>query len=107
MFQSLEDNNLFKYYGRTAFISGSSVTFTPSFAISDVASFPEFGRDATLNSTYMGDYNHASAAPGEFHVLWSDNRDDLAGGAPRKDPNVYYESIPAPKNQFLVWEWGE
>lgn len=90
------DNNLFKYYGRTGFISGSTVTFTPSFAISDVASLPEFGRDANVNSTYMGDYNQAAATATAFHVVWSDNRDDLPGGASsQKDPNIYYESIPA------------
>ncbi len=95
-------NNLFKYYGRTGVISGASVNFDPGFAISDVASLPEFGRDAVINSVYMGDYNHASATANEFHVLWSDNRDDLPGGAPRKDPNVYYEKIllgpPCPIN---------
>ncbi|MCB0295949.1 MAG: exo-alpha-sialidase, partial [Calditrichaeota bacterium] len=51
------DNNLFKYYGRTGVISGATVTFTPSFPISDVLSLPEFGRDAVINSVYMGDYN--------------------------------------------------
>jgi hypothetical protein len=78
-------NNLFKYYGRTGTISGSTVTFSPSFAISDVGSLPEFGRDAVVNSVYMGDYNHASvtASPTAFHVVWSDNRNDLPGGAPR------------------------
>ena len=86
-------NNLFKYYGRTGTISGSTVTFTPSFAISDVASLPEFGRDNVVNSVYMGDYNHASATANAFHVVWSDNRDDLPSGSPRKDPNVYYEKI--------------
>ena len=54
---------------------------------------PEFGRDNVVNSVYMGDYNHAVATANEFHVVWSDNRDDLPGGAPRKDPNVYYEKI--------------
>ena len=87
-------NNLFKYYGRLGTISGSTVTFSPSFAISDVASLPEFGRDAVVNSVYMGDYNHVAATPTGFHVVWSDNRDDLSGGAPRKDPNCYYEFIP-------------
>ncbi len=91
--EDITNNNLFKYYGRTGTISGSSVTFTPSFAISDVASLPEFGRDNVVNSVYMGDYNHASATSNAFHVVWSDNRDDLTGGAPRKDPNVYYEKI--------------
>ncbi len=88
------NNNLFKYYGRTADISGSTVTFGTSFAISDVASLPEFGRDGVVNSTYMGDYNQAVATNTAFHVVWSDNRADLPGGAPRKDPNVYYDTIP-------------
>jgi len=87
-------NNLFKYYGRIGNIVGSTVTFDPSFAVSDVASYPEFGRDNVINSTYMGDYNHAAATADAFHVVWSDNRDDLAGGAGRKDPNVYYKKIP-------------
>src|SRR5262245_842730 len=86
-------NNLFKYYGRTASISGSTLTFTPSFAISDVASLPEFGRDGVVNPTYMGDYDQAVGTPGAFHVIWSDNRFDLTGGAPRKDPNVFYKRI--------------
>lgn len=88
-------NNLFRFYGRTGIISGSTITFTPSFPISDVPSLPEFGRDAVVNTTYMGDYDFAVATPGKFHVVWADNRDDLAGGAPRKDPNVYYEAIQA------------
>lgn len=91
--QDSANNNTFRYYGRIGDISGSTVTFASSFAISDVPSYPEFGRDAVINATYMGDYNHAVATPGAFHVVWSDNRDDLAGGAPRKDPNVYYEQI--------------
>jgi hypothetical protein len=86
-------NNLFKYYGRIATISGATVTFAPSFAISDTASLPEFGRDSVVNSVYMGDYNTAYATPGAFEVSWSDNRSDLPGGAGRKDPNVYYKTI--------------
>jgi len=86
-------NNLFKYYGRIGDISGATVTFQPSFAISEVPSLPEFGRDSVVNATYMGDYNTASATGGAFHVTWSDNRDDLPGGDVRKDPNVYYAKI--------------
>ena len=41
----------------------------------------------------MGDYNQAVATNGAFHVVWSDNRDDLPGGLGRKDPNVYYQRI--------------
>ena len=87
------DNNLFKFYGRLATISGSTVSFSPGFPISDVASLPEFGRDNVVNSVYMGDYNHATATPTGFHVVWSDNRNDLSGGGSRKDPNCYYEFI--------------
>jgi Ca2+-binding RTX toxin-like protein len=87
-------NNLFKFYGRVGSVAGPVVTFTPSFAVSDVASLPEFGRDGVVNPSYMGDYDYAVATPGEFHVTWADNRDDLASGPPRKDPNVYYETIP-------------
>ncbi len=86
-------NNLFKYYGRIGVINGSSVTFMPSFAVSDTPSLPEFSRDAVVNPTYMGDYDTAFATPGAFHVTWTDNRDDLPGGGGRKDPNVYYKRI--------------
>ena len=87
------NNNLFKYYGRIGTISGSAVNLTPSSAVSSVASLPEFGRDAYINSTYMGDYNTVSATATDFNVVWGDNRDDLAGGSPRKDPNVYYKKV--------------
>src|SRR6266487_7090030 len=87
------NNNLFKRYGRIASISGGTITFTPSFAVSDTASLPEFGRDSVVNSTYMGDYDQVVATPNAFHVVWSDNRDNLPVGAPRKDRNVYYNKI--------------
>jgi hypothetical protein len=86
-------NNLFKYYGRLGRISGGVVTWDSSFAVSDVPSLPEFGRDSPVNTVYMGDYNHAVATNTAMHVVWSDNRDDLAIGPPRKDPNVYYDRI--------------
>ncbi len=86
-------NNLFKYYGRIANIFGSTLTFTPGFAVSDTPSLPEFGRDGLVNPIYMGDYNTAYATDGFFEVSWSDNRDNLIGGAGVKDPNVYYKSI--------------
>src|SRR5215510_8968488 len=87
------NNNLFKFYGRTASVSGPTLAFSPSFAISDVASLPEFGRDSVINPTYMGDYDMAVGTSGAFHVVWADNRNDLPGGAGRKDPNVFYKRI--------------
>ena len=86
-------NNQIKYYGRLATIAGGTVTFAPDFAVSDVAFKPEFGRDSLVNTTYMGDYDSAAATNNAFHVVWADNRTDLTGGAPRKDPNVRYKKI--------------
>jgi hypothetical protein len=88
------NDNLFRYYGRLATISGSTVAFGPSFAVSDTPSLPEFGRDSVVNSVYMGDYNTAFATASGFDVTWSDNRSDLSGGGLRKDPNVEFKQIP-------------
>jgi hypothetical protein len=87
------NNNLFEYWGRVATISGSTLTFTPSFAVSGTPSLPEFGRDSLVNNVYMGDYNSAYATAGAFEVSWSDNRVDLTGGGGRKEPDVYFKKI--------------
>ena len=89
-------NNLFRYRGRIATISGTTLTFGASENISDVASQPEFGRDSLVNTVYMGDYDQAAATSDAFHVVWSDSRaaHPLGGGTPRMDPNVYYDRIP-------------
>jgi hypothetical protein len=87
------NDNLFKYYGRIATISGGTVTFAPGFAVSDTPSFPE-NRDPVVEVNVMSDYDQAYARPGFFDVTWSDNRDDLPGCPPLKDPNCYYQSIP-------------
>jgi len=55
---------------------------------------PEFGRDSIVNSVYMGDFDTASADNSFFYVAWGDNRDDLAGGQGRKDPNVFFDKVP-------------
>jgi hypothetical protein len=47
-------NNLFKFYGRNATLSGATITFGASYAISDVASLPEFGRDTTRSIPLHG-----------------------------------------------------
>jgi hypothetical protein len=91
--QDQANNNLFKYYGRIATISGGTVTFAPGFAVSDTQSFPEI-RDPVVEGNVMSDYDQAYARPGFFDVTWSDNRDDLPGCPPLKDPNCYYQSIP-------------
>ncbi|MGI8583121.1 MAG: proprotein convertase P-domain-containing protein [Chitinophagaceae bacterium] len=96
-YSRLEDpanNNLFKYHARTAAITGSIVTFSPSGPVSTVAAIPEFGRDSVVNTTYMGDYETAAATATDFNVTWADSRDNLAIGPPRKDPNVYFAKVP-------------
>lgn len=89
------ENNLFKYYGRLATLGSGQPQFGDSFAVSDVASLPEFGRDANVNPSYQGDYNQVAVSSSQngFAVTWSDNRDDLPGGGQRKDPNVYFELV--------------
>jgi hypothetical protein len=89
------NNNLFRYVGRLGTVLGGIVTFDPSIDVSQVSSLPEFGRDGIVNSVYMGDSDQIDATDSRFHVTWSDNRDDLAGGAGRKDPNVYYAALEA------------
>ncbi len=85
------NDNLFQEYGRTGTISGSTVTFTPSFAVSTTPSLPEFGRDsADSSSTDMGVYNQVVYNNGGFDVVWSDNSTALPGGGSRMDPNVYF-----------------
>jgi len=89
-------NNQFRYYGRIGAINGSAITFAPSFAVSDVNSKPEVGRDAAIAPDFMGDYNQAVGAGGLFVVAWSDNRTLLPGGGTRMDPNVQFDRIVVP-----------
>jgi Kelch motif protein/VCBS repeat protein len=54
---------------------------------------------SVLAQTNRTELTHAQVRPvgvapsGSAAVVWSDNRNDLPGGAPRKDPNVYYNKI--------------
>ncbi len=86
-------DNLFQLYGRTAAISGTTATFAPSFAVSSTQSYPEVGRDAVINTTYMGDYDTSVGLPGAFDVVWADNRSALPGSSTLMDPNVYFSQI--------------
>jgi hypothetical protein len=90
-------NNQFKLYGRLASINGTAVTFSgPSFAVSDVASKPEVGRDSAIAADFMGDYIQAAGFAGQFYIAWSDNRSPLPGGGTRMDPNVQFDRVLAP-----------
>jgi hypothetical protein len=75
-------------------ISGSTVTFGSNFRIDDATTngapgFPEnFGHDAVVNGTYMGDYDQAAASADntKFYDSWGDNRLGTA-------PDVFFASI--------------
>jgi hypothetical protein len=82
-------DNQFQYFGRVGTISGSTISFGTSFAVSPTESKPEVARDSAVSDTsYMGDYNQTVTTPGFFNVTWSDNRSPLPGGGSRQDPNV-------------------
>ncbi|MGH8743453.1 MAG: sialidase family protein, partial [Burkholderiales bacterium] len=67
-------NNRIEYWGRTATISGSTVTFGCNFPISS-SDFPVVvGVDPVINAVYMGDYDMATATNANFYVQWGDNR---------------------------------
>ena len=86
-------NNLYKYYSRMASISGTLINFGVSIPVSGVASLPEFGRDAVINSVFMGQSDQVATTAEGFFVSWADNRSDYLAGLPRKDPNVYFSKF--------------
>jgi uncharacterized repeat protein (TIGR01451 family) len=86
-------NNLYKYYGRVGTSSGGVTAFSPSGPVSDIASLPEFGRDAIVNSVFFNDYDQISASESGFAVAWVDSRENWTTGPPRKDPNIYFSVV--------------
>jgi hypothetical protein len=70
------NNTLIDYFGRTATISGTTVTFGSDYRVSNQSFLPEFGRDAPVNTVYMGDYDGSVGAADNnfFHFTWADNR---------------------------------
>jgi hypothetical protein len=79
-------NDRIEYWGRTAAISGSTVTFGCDFPISS-SDFPVVvGVEPLLVATYMGDYDAATADNTNFYVQWGDNRSG--------NPDVRFAKIP-------------
>jgi uncharacterized repeat protein (TIGR01451 family) len=86
-------NNLFEVFGRCATISGSTVTWDATdFRITDGASPVVIGQDPVINSTYMGDYDQATADNTNFYRTWADNR--LSNGSHVNQPDVRFAAIP-------------
>jgi hypothetical protein len=79
--------NQINVFGRIAGISGAVVSFGESFPINTVSFPPNFGNDAVVNATYMGDYDQAVADNSFFYYTWADNR--------LGTPDVRFVKIPA------------
>jgi hypothetical protein len=91
-------NSLIDRYGVIGSISGSTVTFGSNFKITEAdagattTSFPAVvGQDPAINSTYMGDYDVATADNSFFYTTWGDNR--LSDAAHTNNPDVRFEKI--------------
>ncbi len=92
--RAASDTGLIEYWGRTATISGGTVTFGTEFRIAD-GSPPVFGVDPVINATYMGDYDMSVADNTAAYVTFNDQRDNSTfTGANRKNQNVRSARIP-------------
>src|SRR5262249_54375188 len=85
-------NNLIDRFGTIGTVSGHTVTFAPNFRITDVSFPPAFGQDPSINPTYTGDYDMATADNSYFYTTWGDNR--LADAFFANQPDVRFAKIP-------------
>src|SRR5205085_4003686 len=71
-------NSLIDYFARTATIASSAapVFRATNLRITDQSFQPEFGRDATVSTSYMGVWDRTADAADatNFHFTWADNR---------------------------------
>jgi hypothetical protein len=89
-------DNLIDHYGAIGTISGHAVSFAPNFRITDVSFPPAFDQDAlwiaASASSYMGDYDMATADNTFFYTTWGDNRQSDAFFS--NQPDVRFARIP-------------
>jgi uncharacterized repeat protein (TIGR01451 family) len=85
-------NMRFDVYGRNATISGSTVSWGGDYRITDADSPVVIGQDPVINTTYMGDYDQATADNNFFYRTWSDNR--LPLNSHPNQPDVRSAAIP-------------
>jgi hypothetical protein len=86
------NDSLIDRYGVIGAISGHTVSFAPNFRITDVSFPPAFNQDPTLDPTYMGDYDQATADNNYFYTTWGDNRNGDQWFA--NQPDVRFAKIP-------------
>lgn len=88
-------NRLIDTFGAIADLSGGTVSFGPSFRITN-QSFPAvFGVDPVVNATYMGDYDQAVADNSQFYYTWADNRLPQPNVPTRpRQPDVRFTRVP-------------
>src|SRR6266849_1951943 len=96
-------NSLIDTFGVIGTISGSTVTFGQNFLIT-TQSFPVVrAQDPVVNSTYMGDYDVATAANSFFYYTWGDNR--RSDSFHTNQPDVRFTKIPvAGPGPILLFE---
>jgi hypothetical protein len=86
------NDSLIDRYGVIGAISGHTVSFAPNFRITDVSFPPAFGQDPDPATTYMGDYDMATADNNYFYTTWGDNRNGDQWFA--HQPDVRFAKIP-------------
>jgi len=85
-------NARFEVFGRNATLSGTTLTWGGDYRITDSDSPVVIGQDTYINSTYMGDYDQATADNSFYYRTWADNR--LTVGAHVNQPDVRFGAIP-------------
>lgn len=87
-------NALLEYRARIATVSGTSLAFGASFAVSTGAFAAVRGQDPIVNASYFVDYDQAGADDAYFHLAWADTR--LASAAHAQQPDIRFARIAAP-----------
>jgi hypothetical protein len=87
------NNFLIDTFGAVANVNTAThaVTFEPNFRITTQSFRPVFGVDFVVNSSYMGDYDTASADNTNFYFTWGDNRLQTTGGV--FNPDVRFSRL--------------
>jgi len=85
-------NALIDVFGRSADISGATVSFGFDYRITDTAFPSVIGQDPVINTVYMGDYDSAVADNTTYYRTWGDNRLPLNTHA--HQPDVRFTKIP-------------
>lgn len=84
-------NSLIERWGVIGSISGSTVTWGANGHVSDASWPAAYGQDPVVNSTYMGDYDTATADNSYFYLTWGDNR--LGNAFHANQPDVRFAKV--------------